>query len=99
MTEAERQRYANSGPCEECGLPIAACNQIAMLRDALRDMVRCFDPAALDRPPQSEVVRRRLERAREVLAELGAYQQTTKTLFVDEDIEFPKEDVEKLIER
>jgi len=43
--------------------------QIKLLTEALNGMVMCF---RVDKPPASELIRQRLKRAREVLAEYRA---------------------------
>jgi hypothetical protein len=48
------------------------------MREALDGMVKCFDPAALARPPASEFVRKRLEVARAALAKADPLSMTDR---------------------
>ena len=68
-------------PCEGCTMDFDECcampvadhrdSRIAELEDALHAMIHVFDPAALAHPPESADVRRRLEKARAVLARVS----------------------------
>ncbi len=70
MGEKDRQRYLGR-KCPECGLPIAACNEIAALRAALRP----FAEQKIEKVASTgdlTLEKRHFEKARE------AYQETAR---------------------